>query len=688
MGWANAPEITGVALPEGETYYEGDEFAAEGIVITYLGTDGQPTQVTVSAENLSSVQFLDSNGGALSGTLNAGTVNITVVYGGVYYEWSISVEKVVQTDIAVDTSAVKTVFGLNTAFTYDGLVVSAVYNNGDELVLVDGYQVSCEDADLATTGTKTVTVTSGEFETTYNIEVVKYLAELNNEYDSALPNSTVFNYYTAGIAVNGGKLSTDPDAPVGGIGYMDDQPGDNIKYKFSTAESGEFDIVLKLAGNRYAEGGANLGIDDISKVMTWKIDGEEVTVSAIGLYGIEERVWWNLQKIVITDIELAAGEHVIEIVNTPQLSEGTPFPNVGDMTIYSTTQVTPAVTAFIDDEYTNKGDYQYVMDATTANVTWSEGVATEAASVGGEYSRFGYFDSKGKWVNYQFATTATDTFDLCWIIAGFGGTDGIAKLSDVIKFTIDGVEVDLDDVTNLNSDTANYNYWQTHKIVINGVVLEAGTHNIRVEFISEETGYGVNIENLTLNYSNDLLHAEKLESFDSNKANNIVLNSDDVAGGSVLLHDNNPNDDQHIAATDEYTGGGGIGGFDKIGNRIEYYFNLAQAGTVDFNWSIAGVHWVVTDNSNAGLDKLEGVIKLTIDGMEIDLSRVTDLKPSGGGWWDLVSVVIQNMYLEAGNHTIVAEVMTDGSGANVAGMTISSDSSLTKGHVTEVTEAV
>ena len=688
MGWANAPKITGVALPEDKTYYEGDKFAAEGIVITYLGTDGQSTQVTVSAENLSSVQFLDSNGGALSGTLNAGTVNITVVYGGVYYEWSISVEKVVQTGIAVDTSAVKTVFGLNTAFTYDGLVVSAVYNNGDTEVLGSGYEVSCTDfADgkFASTGEKIVTVSADGFSATYNIEVFDYLAELDNGYESSLGNYIVFNYLTAGTVVAGGSLasSSDGNVPEGGIGYMD-AAGRYIEYMFNATEAGTFDLVFELAGNNYAGPNVNDGLEDVAQFINLTIDGTPVKITeGIDLpAGTDGNIWWNLQKIVIKGISLGEGNHVIKLANANTGTSGTAhFPNVGNMTVYSDKTISHynPYSAAKNDEYVNSGAYQYVMDALTTGVTWEENVIPEAPQ-GGENTRLGYFTTQGQWVQYSFTTSSEDTFDICWIVAGIGnGNSGLATLSGVIRLTIDGIPVDLSGATNFEQPAENV-YWSTHKVVISDVQLAAGEHTIRAEIIKQD--YGVNIENLTLNSSKPVLYAQKLDSFDSAKANDIILNADDIDTAIYLNGPSKTSDDQ--GETPDLNAVGGIGGCDQKGRTVEYRFNLAEEGFVDFNWRIAGSNWNDETQSNDGLDRLSKYIKFTIDGREMDLSRVTELRAGTSPWWNLVNVVIQDMYLTAGDHTVKVEVIAEKGGVNISSLTISSDKVLSKGYAAQV----
>lgn len=73
-------------------------------------------------------------------------------------------------EIALDTSAVDTVFEVGAEFNSDNLVVYVKKGGANERIKKDEYKVSAPD--MSTEGKKTVTVTYGEITATYEIEVV------------------------------------------------------------------------------------------------------------------------------------------------------------------------------------------------------------------------------------------------------------------------------------------------------------------------------------------------------------------------------------------------------------------------------------------------------------------------------------------------------------------------------------
>lgn len=73
-------------------------------------------------------------------------------------------------EIALDTSAVDTVFEVGSEFNFDNLVVYSKKGGENERIKKDEYKVSAPD--MSTEGKKTVTVTYGELSASYEIEVV------------------------------------------------------------------------------------------------------------------------------------------------------------------------------------------------------------------------------------------------------------------------------------------------------------------------------------------------------------------------------------------------------------------------------------------------------------------------------------------------------------------------------------
>lgn len=80
------------------------------------------------------------------------------------------IEEITPTSISVDATGATTVFNQNDTFSSEGIVVTATYEDNSTEV-VTGYSVS--EPDMSTPGTKTVTVSFGGKEDSYEITVIK-----------------------------------------------------------------------------------------------------------------------------------------------------------------------------------------------------------------------------------------------------------------------------------------------------------------------------------------------------------------------------------------------------------------------------------------------------------------------------------------------------------------------------------
>ena len=114
---------------------------------------------------------------------------------------------------------------------------------------------------------------------------------------------------------------------------------------------------------------------------------------------------------------------------------------------------------------------------------------------------------------------------------------------------------------------------------------------------------------------------------------------------------------------------GGIGGLDKAGSYVYYEFVMEAAGTVDIIWNIAGSNW--DGSGNAGIADMAAHMTLTIDGKPVDISGLALSADGEYPWWNLQNLVIENVVLDAGVHTIKCDVNAAG-GLNVGSMTIQS----------------
>lgn len=90
--------------------------------------------------------------------------------------------------IALNTDNVKTEFAIGEEFSYDGLVVTATYENGDTEE-VTGYDVT--QPDMSSEGEKTVTVTYEEKTADYKITVTADGRDENQDDDNVVDTPEV-----------------------------------------------------------------------------------------------------------------------------------------------------------------------------------------------------------------------------------------------------------------------------------------------------------------------------------------------------------------------------------------------------------------------------------------------------------------------------------------------------------------
>lgn len=133
-----------------------------------------------------------------------------------------------------------------------------------------------------------------------------------------------------GVSVNGGTKSND-DEFINGIGGLD-KVDRSVSYTFLLTKSGKVDFVWNIAGNAW-NGSGNNGLANAGENIKVMIDDKVISFAGISLpagSGTATDIWWNLQQIVIEDVELSAGVHTFTCVIMTK-DQGL---NVGSMDIY------------------------------------------------------------------------------------------------------------------------------------------------------------------------------------------------------------------------------------------------------------------------------------------------------------------------------------------------------------------
>jgi hypothetical protein len=162
-------------LPTQTVYEVNDTFDPTGLEVVALWNDGAPVSVvedyTLTQPNLTS----------------SGTKEVTVAYGGRDVKFNIIVNGF--DHLVVQTPPTKTVYRLNkdTIFEPAGLVVQAV-STDNVITTLDSAEYTLIPPDLTTAAVKTVTVTYGGKDETFNITV----AGLGSLKVKTLPTKTVY----------------------------------------------------------------------------------------------------------------------------------------------------------------------------------------------------------------------------------------------------------------------------------------------------------------------------------------------------------------------------------------------------------------------------------------------------------------------------------------------------------------
>ena len=154
-------------------------------------------------------------------------------------------------------------------------------------------------------------------------------ADLDNDYVS---NKTLFGEYTAvskEVTTIGCKIQNQYVS--NGIGDFNGE-GKFITYTFTVTEGCTVDFIWNIAGCWWSSSG-NKGLSDMANHIEVTIDGKAVNVSGIALPAgpttTTAENYWNVQQVVIKDVELTAGTHTF-IAETLQAGGA----NVESMEIY------------------------------------------------------------------------------------------------------------------------------------------------------------------------------------------------------------------------------------------------------------------------------------------------------------------------------------------------------------------
>ena len=152
--------LSGIAIassPSKTSYYVGDTLDTTGLKLTATYNNGT-TQTITSGFTCTPT--------ALS---TAGAQTITVNYGGKTATFTVNVQDVTLSGIAIASSPSKTSYYVGDTLDTTGLKLTATYNNGTTQTITSGF--TCTPTALSTAGVQTVTVNYGGKTATFTVNV-------------------------------------------------------------------------------------------------------------------------------------------------------------------------------------------------------------------------------------------------------------------------------------------------------------------------------------------------------------------------------------------------------------------------------------------------------------------------------------------------------------------------------------
>lgn len=171
----NVSRLDGIELNTSNVrleYTVGDEFSTVGLAVS-----AKITSLNDNDEEVTSYKTLSATDYTVTkpDMTTSGQKTVTVTYQGKTANYTITLNAAPELEsITVDASKAKTKFRVGDTFSYDGIVVTALYSDNNSKVVTD-YTVS--NPDMTTAGQKTVIVTYQEKTANYTINVLGEGAE-------------------------------------------------------------------------------------------------------------------------------------------------------------------------------------------------------------------------------------------------------------------------------------------------------------------------------------------------------------------------------------------------------------------------------------------------------------------------------------------------------------------------------
>ena len=288
-------------------------------------------------------------------------------------------------------------------------------------------------------------------------------------------------------------------------------------------------------------------------------------------------------------------------------------------------------------------DAEVVADLSSMSWMGVTSAVEEKASASGGKS-IGYFGAVGNKITWTVNSDNGGAVQLAFVLAS-GAMDMTTwqncdmKLDGMVKITVNGTEIPY---SNVNLPAGNYENWQEVKL---DATLKAGANKVVLEVI--DATYSVNVDCLRIYGGsaaggNGGAESATTTIFEAEKAD-VVADLSSMSWMGVT---------SAVEEKASASGGQSIGYFGAVGNKITWTVDSANGGAAQLAFVLASGAMDMTTWQNCDM-KLDGMVKITVNGTELPYSNVT--LPAGNyeNWQD----VKFDTNLKAGANTIVLEVI-------------------------------
>lgn len=245
-GPAVVTELIITSQPTKTSYHAGEVFDAEGLALKAKWSDGLAFVVELKDCTVSP-----------SGVLTEDDDKVTITYEGCSAYVDITVVDLPIESISVDVGNIALRTAVNTAMDFSGITVKAIYTDGSESPVQDGYTFKVDDEEVEDVsaisftkwGTHTITVVYGEVSQDISVTVFDgFVVEAERIFENATADDKNYvEIYKASSLSKPGAVTKETE-PASGGSYMGRVfKGSGIRFHVFVDEDCNAEVILRAA---------------------------------------------------------------------------------------------------------------------------------------------------------------------------------------------------------------------------------------------------------------------------------------------------------------------------------------------------------------------------------------------------------------------------------------------------------